>query len=1130
MSAASLGIEFPDSYPVQPELREWPDNPADASIARGAIPYDEIAPKLNDWMDETDILSTQVVGQSANGYDIYLVTVTAPETAAETAQQETWRDEVKYNAAAASRDDELLAGYKDPIWFNGNIHGNEWEGTDASLDYIEYLIENENTSSVKAMLDQYRMYFTVTNNPDGRILGQRPNGMNLDLNRDFVTNVTPETTLIRDLTALIQPIFFIDLHGYTNVLQIEPCGPPHGENYDYDLFIGHAYAAALKIEEDVVDAAIPGNTYRDKVTGATSTTLTDTSGIIIPFRDTPSGWDDWPPVFTAQYVAYQGAISYTAELPLGRTSNATTSAFNSAVDTKVGFQVIDSTMDYIVENDDEILKNQIEIFRRGAAGEPLRTIDAGLDASTITGPTEWVELWDQGDANGHDQESVATFPRGYVIPSGDAQRSDSDAAYLVDFLLSHGVQVSVAKDDFTAEGVDYEAGSYIVDMHQPLRGLANALLAAGSDISAWVPSMYDISAWSHGYLWGATVTPIGSTEDANLPVATSGVTAAADTSSLPAAGSYLTFELDGVDDFAGLNALLADDVPASMVGTNTVVIGNDTASYEAAAEVADEYGVAFEATTGLELAGDDVKPLDELQIAYTGTQDDLQSLKQLGFAADQLTLVTAATLQSGATTLDGADVLWLGSALAPSSSSQPVAYAQVQSFVAAGKGTVGRGTGAATFANTWYDAKSTTVSGNSSGNGVVHLDTVSDGVLGELDTEYGFVYPAYSFALDATGHGTVEQTYGEGNPLISGHWRQTTSTNGPTAAAGRASAFSATLDSGAKAMVFGTSVFFRAHPRGHFSEAATALYWTAKPATDDVLTAPVATETTLSLSSAEAVYGAPATATVKVAAAGNPSRKGTVSILDGTETIATVTVNSYGNGKVTLPADLAVGAHALSAVFTPQEGSALAVSTSAAVDYTVTKAASTVSVTTKGAAYGRASTATAVVTGPDGGATGKVTFTVDGRSAGSATISGGTAKVSLPVSLTVGTHKVVATYAGDAVTSGASSSTVSVKVTKASTTSSLKVASTLKRSGAKATVTVKVPGAASSIAPSGKITVRVNGKAVKTFTLSAADKGSKTFTLPKFAKTGTAKITVTYGGSSNLSSSVSPTKTVKVRG
>lgn len=127
-------------------------------------------------------------------------------------------------------------------------------------------------------------------------------------------------------------------------------------------------------------------------------------------------------------------------------------------------------MDYVVENGDAILANQIEIFRRGAAGEPLRTLEVGLDPATIDGPTQWVELWDQGDANGHDLLTGARFPRGYVIPVGDGQRSDSDAAHLVDFLVTHGIEVSRTTAAFTSDGVTHPAGSYVVDMHQPLRG------------------------------------------------------------------------------------------------------------------------------------------------------------------------------------------------------------------------------------------------------------------------------------------------------------------------------------------------------------------------------------------------------------------------------------------------------------------------------------------------------------------------------------------------------------------------------------------------------------------------------------------------------------------------------------
>lgn len=76
----------PDGYPCQNELREYPENPADKSIKLGLIPYHAIAPRLNDLQDASDRVSAEVIGQSALGRDLYLVTVTAPETAAEAAR------------------------------------------------------------------------------------------------------------------------------------------------------------------------------------------------------------------------------------------------------------------------------------------------------------------------------------------------------------------------------------------------------------------------------------------------------------------------------------------------------------------------------------------------------------------------------------------------------------------------------------------------------------------------------------------------------------------------------------------------------------------------------------------------------------------------------------------------------------------------------------------------------------------------------------------------------------------------------------------------------------------------------------------------------------------------------------
>ncbi len=1222
---------LPTSFPYQPELPEVEDNPTDASINRGTIPYDEIAPKVNDWMDESDIISAQVIGQSSQGRDLHMVTITAPETTAETAQQEAWKNKIKYNAAAAKTDEALQDGYKQPIWFNNNIHGNEWEGTDSSMEYIEYLLENENKPEVKELLKNHRLYFTLTNNPDGRVAGTRATALGFDPNRDFVTNTLPETSVIRDLTSSIQPLFFVDIHGYTNVLQVEPTGPPHGENYDYDLFIPHAYAAALKIEKDVVDAEIPGNTYYNTTTGAISTTKTPAnSNIKIPYRDTPSGWDDWPPVFTAQYVAYQGAIAYTAELPLGRANPATDpiNKTRAAINIKVSNLVIDSTIDYIVDNGDELLENQIEIFRRGEAGEPLRILDTQEARDAAPGPKQWAPLWDEADYTG------TTFPRGYVIPVGSKQKSATDTTYLVNYLRSHGLTVKKAKSSFTAGGKEYAKGSYIVDMHQPLRGLANALLAAGSDISNRVTSMYDISAWSHGYLWGATVDRIGSTGDPAFDVETETVGAVTDTGSVPSkVGSYLSFDLTGVDSFRALNALLTAGVKVSSIGDGTATLGNDQASHDAAASVAATYGVAFTATDGSELSGSAVKPLKKLTVGWNGSSsDDLTSLRQMGFANDQLVNVSAASIANGTVDLSQIDVLFVGGTLTMSAGAGTAA---MQAYIDSGKGFVGRGTAASAFANTWLNAGATAVSSLSSGNGVVKLDTAENGPLGALGSEYGFVYPAVSFALSGTGTGKVEQTYAA-NPtqaypnqgtLISGHWRRTSATNGPDYVVGRASVVSAThATSGAKGLAFGTSVTFRTHPRGHFSEILSGLYWTAKPAADG-LVAPTATTTELSVPST--TFGEAAVATVKVTAASAvETRAGTVQILDGSDVVAEGAVNKFGNATITLPATLAAGSYDLVAEYTPAPGSALGTSVSSAATFDVAAAASstTLSLSKASQTFGTSapSVASVTVAVPEGlpAATGTVDVLVDGEAAASGPLVDGKADVALPADVAVGAHQVTATYVPGEASSylGSTSESTDLTVTAADTSvalslsassatypksvtarvavtadgtpagtiqvrsgstviaskaaaagtvsitlpvlkpgsygltavfvpaagsdlsgavspvAKLAVAKAKSSTGAKLTkgtikanqnAKIKVSLKASGVTPTGTVTIKAGSKTLKKVTFSTKHKGVRTVTLPK-QKAGTYKITVTYGGSALVAPSKSVTRTLKV--
>ncbi len=182
------------------------------------------------------------------------------------------------------------------------------EGTDAALRVIEELATSDDPK-IGDLLKRTRLYFNVTANPDGRFGNTRANGAGFDMNRDFITASQPEVQAMRQVMIDTQPVAMIDLHGYVNGTLIEPTTPPHGANYEYDLFIKNTYANGLGMEQ-----AVLGLGYTPEKDGVNPPT--------IPFRDDAEGWDDWPPIFTPQYAPFQGAVaSHTIEFPM-RVNNA----------------------------------------------------------------------------------------------------------------------------------------------------------------------------------------------------------------------------------------------------------------------------------------------------------------------------------------------------------------------------------------------------------------------------------------------------------------------------------------------------------------------------------------------------------------------------------------------------------------------------------------------------------------------------------------------------------------------------------------------------------------------------------------------------------------------------------------
>ncbi|MFI2349642.1 M14 family zinc carboxypeptidase [Streptomyces sp. NPDC019443] len=782
-------------YPRRTVLDAPPVNPADKSIKLGLAPYHALAPRLNALQKLGDRVSVEVAGHSAGGHELYLVTVTAPETSRQAREQERMRELIENSPAAAAKDKRVKYAYKTPVFINNNIHGNEWEGTDAALKLIEELARAKDGTTAD-LLSKNRIYLNVTANPDGRIAGTRANANGFDLNRDFITGSQPEARAIRQIAIDKQPALMLDLHGYVNGTLIEPTTPPHGENYEYDLFLKDSYANALGMEK-----AVNGLGYTPAKDGV--------QPAVIPFRDEKEGWDDWPPIFTPQYMPFQGAIaSHTIEFPMAVNNEEYDSLpvaelrRRAAINTAVAGAAMRATLDYTRTHRTSVIADQIETFRRGAAGEAQRPVSE----ETVPGVP----------GIGPEDVYTTTFPRAYVIPAGRGLgvppdgvwgRSAPAAARLVDHLVANDVRVERAVLPFRLAGRSYPAGSYVVDMRQPKRGIANVILAEGRDISADVSTMYDISGWSLGLLWGATVDKAAK---GKLHVVGRPVHAAAPTGYVAPFGD-LRLRLDDPKELAALNSLLAHGVKVRRAADGSAIVPGSARGV--AGVLADRLGVAFlaakEKGTGA---------LHRTRVAAAVTPGELFALREMGFEVQP---VSTAALNAGFD-WSKADVLMVSGGLEYGRLT-PTARGALDAFLAGHGGVVALGSDGAAFNADAGLIAVKPVAGNGDANGVVRVANAAGSPVTGGAPAHTFVYSPLWFTDLGPGV-RVEQSYGSGNPLVAGHWRTTEDgKGGPKDAAGRASIVSGTSAKGTPVVLFGTEPLFRDHPKGVFAQVGRAL-------------------------------------------------------------------------------------------------------------------------------------------------------------------------------------------------------------------------------------------------------------------------------------------------------------------
>ncbi|KSU83509.1 Zinc carboxypeptidase [Fictibacillus enclensis] len=704
------------------------------------VKYSKIGQKLMDIQKQSPRVKVEKQGKSADGKDMYVVTVAEPSANGKMGYYKKLRKQMFKNPEKAQKFIEKHPDVKVPVMINGSIHGTEFSGSDAVLQLIERFAK-ENDAETKKILSTQILIFNVVANPDGRVNATRFNGNGIELNRDFITQSQPETQQMVSLITEWNPMVFLDLHGYVKAYGgpdhpglIEPCTPPHNPNYEYDLFSKWSMNQAEAMEDEIVSNR---SDYQNTNTSTSKVDYQNMTGAYIPQRDDTAGWDDYPPIFTPMYAMYHGSYGYTLETPT-----------NDWDGVKWHYDAVMGALNYAAQNKTGMVEDQIEVFKRGINFD-------------------------------HPFHKKGFFPKAYILPSDPKDSTATEKA--VNHLIKNDIDVSKAVQPFTFDGKTYPAGTYVVNMSQAKAGLANTMLWDGEDITNDTPAMYDISAWSLPELWGFDAIQVPA--DSSTTFSLAPVKEADDQGHLVGDGPYqipntsvksvelanklvqkgYVVKRDANGDFYLNSKITLDAVRLVRYSGLTIL----SAKIPAGAKNVQSVKVTILKDGGMSKAQ-----------SHSGTK---LALERLGFNVKELTPTELANKGLGTT-----DVFFY------SGTSNLISYknskanaefgleneAQFESFkkkitdfVNGGGKYIAVGAGAASAAKTLGLTNVTINKGNGDSNGIVRVDYKNNPLTqGYKSSDYGFVYGPVWYS-DTDGYDTVATFKNNADFFVAGHWK-----------------------------------------------------------------------------------------------------------------------------------------------------------------------------------------------------------------------------------------------------------------------------------------------------------------------------------------------------------------------
>ncbi len=324
-----------------------------------SILYSEIAPKLREIEVNSNRVKVDVIGQSAGGRNLFLVTLSDPQAMGRLGRYQAIRNTMLKDPEKAQEMIDKFGDFKVPVFINGSIHGNENPGVDAAIRLIETLAY-EDTPEVQAILENVILLVNVVQNPDGRVMYTRQNANGFDINRDFISQTQPETQATVKVLTEWNPMVTLDLHGFVNPMLIEPTTPPHNPNYEYDLYLQWALNEAYAMRDELfAQTGLPAQ---------------------IPYVQDPDGWDDWGAQYVPMYAMYHGSYGHTLETP---------NRGDLGVDAH--YAAVWGALNFVAENREAMVHDQIEVFRRGALDLPQMLIPQELAGRNAVGAIQRID-------------------------------------------------------------------------------------------------------------------------------------------------------------------------------------------------------------------------------------------------------------------------------------------------------------------------------------------------------------------------------------------------------------------------------------------------------------------------------------------------------------------------------------------------------------------------------------------------------------------------------------------------------------------------------------------------------------------------------------------------------------------